>query len=90
MARPGAIPAKSKPDARSVGILQELAGADGPVLPEKVDTDYNRVDFMTKHVSPEKQYKSVMMLTNTVHRVQPAVSLRDKIDAAIQLLGLEV
>ena len=89
MAKPGAVPVNSKPDARRVGILQELAGPDGPVVPEKVSTDYNRVDFLTKHVGPEKQYKSVMLLTNTSHRVAPAVTLQEKVDAAIMLLDLK-
>ena len=88
MSQPGAMPAKSKPDARRVGILQQLAGPDGPVLTEKVDTDHNRVDYLTKHVAAAKQFKSVMLLTNTVHRVPPAVSLQEKVSAATKLLGL--
>ena len=49
MSRPGAVPAKSKPDARRVGILQELSRPSGPVAPRaKVHTDLNKVDFLTK------------------------------------------
>ena len=87
MAEPGAVCQKSKPDARRVGIMQELAAPNGPIAPEKVHTDYNRVDCMTKHVDIDKQWRSMCQLTNAMHRVPPKVTTAEKVAVAIELLG---
>ena len=69
MSRPGAVPAKSKPDSRRVGILQELSRPGGPVAPAKVHTDMNKVDFLTKHVGAAKQISSMKVVVVTKDKI---------------------
>ena len=88
MSMPGATPAKSKPDAKRVAILQELARQPhGCIAPEKVHTDYNRVDMLTKHVDVDKQWRSLLQLVNAVNRVPPKRSMTDMVAVALELLS---
>ena len=53
----------------------------------KVGTDFNRVDFFTKHLGGDAQAKSMHRLLNTINRVPPLMPVVDKVFTAIELLS---
>ena len=86
MSQPGACPTKSKMDMTRIAIMQEATrGGEGAALaPNKVHTDINFVDFMTKHSPPKKQIMSVRMLQNITNAVPPARTIDDMIRIALE------
>ena len=81
MARPGAVPGQSKPDAVRIAMNQE-AVADGEIAPRRIATADNPVDYGTKAIGGAKFTKSVLMLTNAASAVAPLTPVAEFIKRA--------
>ena len=84
MAKPGAMPGKSKTEAIRVSINQELVRA-GVASYKKIKTATNPIDFGTKAIGGTKFIKSATFLINSEMRVPPRTTTAAFIRNAIAM-----
>lgn len=77
----GAVPTRSRADARRIGILQQYQ-RDAIVTIGKVHTDDNPADFIGKLVSRKKYERSVRFITNSSNAVPAATKVQDMLASA--------
>ena len=86
MSRPGAVPSRSKAEARRVGAMQEYV-RNKVIAPLKIHTDLNHVDYLSKPVAAAKFEKSVRYITNSTRSVPPDVTVAAMVDVAVEMLA---
>ena len=84
LSRPGSMPAKSKGDARRIGILQDYV-REAELRVGKIHTKMNASDYLGKLIESEKFVRTVAFLTNRAHAVPAKVSLKEMIAVAIAM-----
>ena len=82
LAKPGHMPARSKGDARRIGVLQGFV-RDGELRVGKIHTKLNAADYLGKLIESTKFARTMLYLTNSRHAVPAKVPLAKMIAVAI-------
>ena len=88
LSKPGSMPARSKGDARRIGILQDYV-RDAELRVGKIHTKLNASDYLGKLVEAEKFVRTMKFLTNSAHSIPAKVSLQEMIAVAVAMTAAQ-